>query len=69
MRKRIEKKENAEHQDFISEYNNLFMGSYNSVIIRTEWTKAGDFFQKLSMYDDSYSSVKTLGSTTLRKAI
>lgn len=69
MKKQNEKKENAENQDFISEYNDLFKDSYNSVIIRTEWTKAGDFFRKFSTYDDSYTPVRTLGNTTLIKAI
>jgi len=69
MKEQVEKKENVGNQDFISEYNDLFRDSYNSVVIRTEWTRKGDFFQKLSMYDDSYSPVRTLGNTTLIKAI
>ena len=38
-----------------------------SVVIETQWTKGGDFFQKLSMYDNSYVQIETLGSTILIK--
>jgi len=54
--------------NYIKEYNDIIDSSENSVIVKTEWTKKGDYFQKLSMYDDSYQPVKTLGSTTLIKA-
>jgi hypothetical protein len=66
--------------DVITENNNLeFIEDYkeitetfllpNTVIVTIEWQQKGDFFQKLSTYDYSYSPVKTLGSTTLIKAI
>lgn len=56
-------------EDFISDYESIVNCSENSVVIKTEWTREGDSFQKLSMYDNSYSSVKTFGSTTLIKAL
>jgi len=54
-----------EIKDFTLEYNQIIFSSEKSVVIQTQWEKEGDFFQKLSMYDDSYVPVKTLGSTTL----
>jgi len=56
-------------EEFISDYETIVNSSENSVVIKTEWTKEGDNFQKLSMYDNSYSSVKTFGSTTLIKVL
>lgn len=56
-------------EEFISDYETIVNSSENSVVIKTEWTKEGDNFQKLSMYDNSYSSVKTFDSTTLIKAL
>ena len=50
---------------FSTEYNEIVNSYQKSVIIETQWSKEGDFFQKLSMYDNSYIPVETLGSTTL----
>jgi hypothetical protein len=70
MEKEVKKIESNKEKDFIKEYEELMIStSNNSVIVRTEWTKDGDFFEKLSMYDNSYVPVKTLGSTTLIKAL
>lgn len=55
----------SELKDFTSEYNEIIKNSENTVVVKTQWEKEGDFFQKLSMYDNSYVPVKTLGSTTL----
>lgn len=55
--------------NYTKEYNDIMDSSDKSVIVKTEWTKEGDYFQKLSMYDDSYQPVKTLGNTTLIKAL
>lgn len=55
--------------NYIEEYNDIMNSSQESVIVKTEWAKKGDYFQKLTMYDDSYQPVKTLGSTTLIKAL
>ena len=57
------------YEEFISDYEMIINSSENSVIIKTEWSREGDNFQKLSIYDNSYSNIKTLGSTTLIKAL
>ncbi len=62
-------KQEVEIKNFTTEYNELINSSEKSVVIKTQWTKDGDFFQKLSMYDSSYVQVETLGSTTLIKAL
>lgn len=54
-----------ELKDFTSEYNEIIKSSEKTVVVETQWEKDGDFFQKLSMYDNSYIPVKALGSTTL----
>ena len=54
-------------QDFNLEYIDLFKGSRNQVTIKTEWIREGDYFEKLSMYNNSYSTVTTFGNTTLIK--
>lgn len=58
-------KKKPELKDFTSEYNEVIKSSEKTVVVETQWEKDGDFFQKLSMYDNSYIPVKTLGSTTL----
>ncbi|UOB18760.1 hypothetical protein [Abyssalbus ytuae] len=55
--------------DFTNEYNKIIELSKNTISIEQQWRKEGDFFQKLSIYDDSYVTVQTLGSTTLIKAL
>lgn len=55
----------SDKQDFIKEFNDIVDSSNTSVIIEIEWSKEGDYFQKLSMYDNNYTSVPTLGGTTL----
>ena len=62
-------KQEVEVENFTTEYNELINSSEKSVVIETQWTKNGDFFQKLSMYDNSYVQVETLGSTTLIKSL
>ena len=69
MKKHIKKVKKAKEQDYISDYTSLIGNSLNSVIVKTEWEKEGDFFNKFSMYDESYTPIKTLGSTTLIKAL
>jgi hypothetical protein len=54
-----------ELKDFTSDYNEIIRSSENSVVVKTQWEKDGDHFQKLSMYDDTYLPVITLGGTTL----
>ncbi len=60
-------KKEVEVKDFTTEYNEVIYSAKQSVVIKTQWTKNGDFFQKLSMYDDSYVQVNSLGSTTLNE--
>ncbi|MCH8554022.1 MAG: hypothetical protein LAT76_02630 [Schleiferiaceae bacterium] len=59
---------NSEKRDFIKEYNELIDSSKNSVVIVSEWSKEGDYFKKLSMYDNNYKPIPTLGETTLIKS-
>ncbi len=63
---KIIKEISYEAVEFIQEYEQI-MHSINTVTIQTEWTKDGDYFQKLSMYDERYTPVISLGSTTLIK--
>lgn len=65
MKNRLE--DNRSTKDFTIEYHQMMNFSKNSVVIETQWKKEGDLFQKFSMYDESYVSVGTLGSTTLIK--
>ncbi len=51
--------------DLTKEYYEIIDSSKTSVIIESEWLKEGDFFQKLSMYDNNYTPIPTLGGTTL----
>ena len=69
MKNKAKKLKNAENQDFVNEYNKIVNSSKTSVVIESEWTKAGDNFQKLTMYDNNYTSIPTLGETTLINAL
>lgn len=63
----MEKKLNptSSDQDFIIEHKEITDYGNISVVVNTEWSQQGDFFQKLSTYDQSYMPIKTLGNTTL----
>ncbi len=51
---------------FDKEYEEIIKkSSSRTVVVKIEWQKDGDFFEKLTMYDDSYLPVQTLGGTTL----
>lgn len=69
MKNKEKKVKTAEIQDFVKEYNKIFYSSKSSVIIESEWTKEGDNFQKLTMYDNNYTPIPTLGETTLINAL
>jgi hypothetical protein len=58
-----------DNQDLTNDYNFIVKSSENTVVVQTEWTKNGDYFQKFSMYDSGYTPVKTLGQTTLTKCL
>lgn len=64
---KVRKKEHIKDEnEFIIEYEKIVQSSKESVVVENQWKKEGDFFQKLSMYDESYITINTnLGSTTL----
>lgn len=64
-----QKSEPVDSKDFVAEYNQIVDATEKDVIVKTEWAKEGDYFQKLSMYDNSYTSIPTLGETTLINTI
>lgn len=68
MKNGSKSKQEVKVEDFTIEYNEILNSSNKSVVIETQWEKDGDYFQKLSMYDNSYVPVETLGSTTLIKS-
>lgn len=65
MKTKAKNTKKIENQDFAKEYNEIIGSSETSVVIESEWTKKGDYFQKLTMYDNNYIPVPTLGGTTL----
>lgn len=69
MKNKPKKLNSTENQDFEKEYNKIITSSKTSVVIESEWTKSGDNFQKLTMYDNNYTSIPTLGETTLINAL
>ncbi len=69
MKNKETKLKKTEKQDFLKEYNKIVNSSKTSVVIESEWTKSGDNFQKLTMYDNNYISIPTLGETTLINAL
>jgi hypothetical protein len=69
MERKENKSEPVESMDFVKEYNQIIDPTDKNVIVKSEWTKEGDYFQKLSMYDNSYTPIPTLGETTLINTI
>ncbi|MCD8443271.1 hypothetical protein LNI88_11785 [Tenacibaculum dicentrarchi] len=69
MEKTIKNTEKTREEVFISEYEKIVTSSKNSVVIENEWINKGDYFQKLSLYDNSYRPIQSLGNTTLIKAL
>ena len=55
--------------DFIMEYEEIIKSQNETILIPTQWNSEGDFFQKFSLYDESYIPVESLGNTTLIKNI
>jgi len=53
---------------YIEEHKEIIDSSDTNVVVELEWAKDGDYFQKFSMYDDSYIQIGTLEGTTLTKA-
>jgi hypothetical protein len=69
MKDKTKKSKITENQNFVKEYNKIVNSSKTSVVIMSEWTKSGDSFQKLTMYDNNYTLIPTLGETTLINAL
>ena len=69
MGNETKKVESTDKQDFTKEYNEIIDSSKTSVVVESEWSKDGDYFQKLSMYDNNYTPMPTLGETTLISTI
>jgi hypothetical protein len=65
MKTKAKKTKDIENQNFVKEHNEIINASKTSVVIVSEWTKAGDYFQKVTMYDNNYTPIPTLGETTL----
>jgi hypothetical protein len=58
-------------ESFLKDYEKIVSPDLSyAVVIKTEWRTKGDFFEKLSIYDDSsFIPIKSLGETTLINAI
>lgn len=65
MKNKANKLKKSGNQNFVKEHHKIVNSSKTSVIVETEWTKSGDNFQKLTMYDNNYTLIPTLGETTL----
>ena len=69
MGNETKKVKSTDKQDFTKEYNEIIDSSKTTVVVKSEWSKEGDYFQKLSMYDNNYIPIPTLGETTLINTI
>lgn len=69
MGNKSKKQKQPKQQDYIQEYNEIMNSSKTTVVVISEWLKDGDYFQKLSMYDNNYIPVPTLDGTTLINSI
>lgn len=65
MKKRIE----TIYDETIKEYENIFKKPYNIPTIKQEWSELGDNFKQLSIFQDHFHPMNSLGSTTLIKDI
>ncbi len=63
--KTTSKVQEAQREKDLIDYKTIVEPSKTTVIIESEWTKAGDFFKKFTMYDDNYTPIPSLGETTL----
>ena len=50
------------------DYEEIMKTSEKTVIVDTQWSEKGDYFEKFSLYDN-YTPVKTSGSTVLNNQI
>lgn len=67
MKKEIENTKTIHDQEMemMVFYTHIVNASKNSVVIEQEWKDEGDNFKKLTVYDNNYTSIPTLGETTL----
>ena len=65
MKKQTKKRSS---EKLIEEYKEMFKNHFVTTPIKEEWRHPGDFFRKLSIYED-YTPVKTSGSTELTRDI
>ncbi|HEX4887517.1 MAG TPA: hypothetical protein VFV37_05660 [Luteibaculaceae bacterium] len=62
---KVKKIKNTDNQNFEKEYSRIVSPSKTSVVLEFEWVKPGDHFQKLTIYDSTYTTIPALGETTL----
>lgn len=65
MKPKVKTKNKSEKQNFIKDYNAIVRSSDTSVVVKSEWAKEGDCFKILTIYDNNYTFIPTLGETTL----
>lgn len=56
----------SELDDFSTDHSEIINSFEKPIMPETQWKKQGDFFQKLSMYDHSYISIESSGSSSLK---
>lgn len=67
MKKDLNNTQTSDLIDFIAEHQKIVNFGERQIPLENRWLRTGDYFQKLSMYDDSYITVQGLGGTTLIK--
>lgn len=63
----MKSKKKNNKKSLIDDYNSIMNLGNKTVLVKTEWVKEGDYFQKLSLYNHNYVSIPSLGNTTLIK--
>ncbi len=51
--------------EFTEDYFKIVNPNQDTVVVFSEWQKEGDFFKKLTAYDESYETIPSIGGTTL----
>lgn len=62
-----ELKSTDSEKNFIEEYNEIFNKTENHVVVKNQWASKGDYFEKLTIYDNSYSTIQTFSYTSIIK--
>jgi hypothetical protein len=52
--------------DFTKDYQKIVDSFERPIVLERQWKKQGDFFRKFSMYDHSYVSTESTGSSSLK---